>query len=69
MRQFMGEQLLAGRTVGCELALGEHNVAANRIGQGTNVPRRRGSLGIQVHAHATEIVPEAGLHKRARRRV
>jgi hypothetical protein len=65
----MGEQLLAGRTVGGELALGEHNVAANRVSQSTNVPRRRGGLRIQVHAHATEIVPEAGLHKRARYRV
>jgi hypothetical protein len=46
MRELMGKQALAGRGVRSELAMREHDVAANRVGQSTKVPRRRCCLGI-----------------------
>ena len=69
MRQFVCEQVPGCSAAGCVLILPEHNVLSHRECLGCHGLSRICALLIGVDAYPAEVVSEARLEKRPRRRI
>src|SRR5262245_17943216 len=69
MRQLVGDQLSSRLSLGLELAGSEHDVLAERVRPCVDGPCGLGGALVGVDADLSEVVAEARLEKRPRRRI